>query len=104
MIAGLVAAFSTPPRKPEDEESDTGLDPALIALTDRVVTLDELRAAGAVFVWPDALDVLEWAGLVALGRARAKIEKQRDEAADVGRDQVAMQQRTDLVAKARPRG
>jgi len=68
------------------------------------VALDELKSAGAVFVWPDALDVLEWAGLIALGRARAKIEKERDEAADVGRDQVAVQQRAALIAKARPRG
>lgn len=60
--------------------------------------LDGLRQSGAVFNYPEALSLEEWAGLRALARARADLTRQQNE-------KIALQrQREEWIRKAKQGG
>jgi hypothetical protein len=63
--SGCVMFGTKPGRRPE----------SLGLLIDTALRLDELRQAGAVFHYPDALCPEEWQGLIALNRARHEAER-----------------------------
>ena len=100
LTEGLVEAFLRPP----GAEADAS--PILETFATRAVFLDELKNAGAVFSYPDALSVGEWAALLALGRARAKLDFEAKNIAPedqrIRQSQAANQQA--LIAKTGRRG
>lgn len=48
----------------------TGLNAEAVAVAHRAVDLDLMQEAGAVFAYPDALDLTEWLGLRCLVQVR----------------------------------
>lgn len=104
LTKALLEIFTRPAKKKIEgvEEEGEVEDPALLFLCDRVIALDDLRSAGAIFSYPEALSVVEWEGLIGLKQARAKLEREKAEAdqAMAPSDAVSRQQRRDLIAKA----